>query len=151
MASSLYNVDAFKKIVDDALETLVARIAIDYKLDVSELKTRYFGPNGSLGADGGSGNAEAPPAPKKKGRKKKVQDNVIETFEYAFEGETYLVDKNNNVYTYNVESPTMIGKKLVDGTIKFHKKYMPAKINPLYEDNPHLSEDVDAEVEAEDE
>lgn len=133
--TSLYNVNSFKKLVDEALETLVTRISVDYKLDINELKEKYFTVS-SIG-EGSNNQNQSNELPKKKGRKKKVQDNVIETVEYLYEDITYLVDKNNNVYTYNLETPTMVGKKLVDGTIKFHKKYVPAhsnkQNNPLFE------------------
>jgi hypothetical protein len=114
-ASELYSIDAFRKIVDSALETLVTRISVDYELNIDELKAKYltFQPH------------EAEVKTKKKGRKKKTTDNVIETVEYTFENIKYLVDKHNNVYTYNIDSPTQVGKKLADGSIKFHKRYKP--------------------------
>lgn len=142
---SLYNLNALKKIVDEALDGLVTRISVDYKLDIHELKQKYFGESVDSGEQPSSSNNANGNGPKKKGRKKKVQDNVIETVEYTYEDITYLVDKNNNVYTYNLENPTMVGKKLVDGTIKFHKKYAPAhsskQDNPLFEKE---DDDLDA-------
>lgn len=114
--STLYSIDSFRCLVDSALENLVTKISVDYNLNVEELKSKYL-----------HGKIDDPDLakPKKKGRKKKVSDNVIETVEYTFERIKYLVDKHNNVYTYNIESPTCVGKKLADGSVKFHKRYKP--------------------------
>lgn len=60
------------------------------------------------------------PAPQKRGRKKKEKEEFIETEECEYDGKVYLVDKKNVVYTNNMESPTIIGQRLVDGTIKFY-------------------------------
>ncbi len=57
--------------------------------------------------------------PKKRGRKKKIKEELVETEEYEYNGVQYLVDKDNNVYTYNVEQPVLVGTKLIDGRIKF--------------------------------
>jgi hypothetical protein len=51
-------------------------------------------------------------------RKKKQKEDVIETEEYEWDGVKYLVDNQNNVYTYNIEEPALVGEKLVDGTVK---------------------------------
>ena len=55
-----------------------------------------------------------PPVKGKRGRKKKV---VYDASEYIatkleiLDGQKYLVDSDNNVYTYNLENPEWIGKK----------------------------------------
>jgi hypothetical protein len=74
---------------------------------------------------GGGGECCAPEPltkPKKspvtKSRKKKQKEEVIETEEYEYDGVKYLVDNQNNVYTYNIEEPALVGEKLVDGTVK---------------------------------
>lgn len=115
--ATLYSIDSFRCLVDSALENLVTKISVDYNLNVEELKSKYL--------QGGKIEDPELSKPKKKGRKKKVSDNVIETVEYTFENIKYLVDKHNNVYTYNIESPTCVGKKLADGSVKFHKRYKP--------------------------
>lgn len=56
---------------------------------------------------------------KRRGRKKKQKDEFIETEEYDYDGNKYLVDSNNNVYTFNIEEPHLIGERFVDGTIRF--------------------------------
>ena len=57
----------------------------------------------------------------KRGRKKKIcnfnNDEYIATRLEIINGTQYLVDSNNNVYSYNIESPTFIGlKKDVENT-----------------------------------
>jgi hypothetical protein len=53
--------------------------------------------------------------PKKRGRKKKIKDDFIETEEYEYMGKVYLVDKNNIVYSNDPQKPVVLGKKLPDG------------------------------------
>ena len=58
-----------------------------------------------------------PPPAKKRGRKKKQKEEFIEMEEYVFNDTTYLIDTNNNVSTFNIEAPRLIGERFVDGTI----------------------------------
>ena len=59
-----------------------------------------------------------PKLPGKRGRRKKIADyNVIQTRLETINDEQYLVDDDNNIYTYNIESPEWIGKKNTLGTI----------------------------------
>lgn len=102
---------------------LVKRISIDYKLDLDEMNKKYnivF----TTPKETGTSTEEDQSAAKKpvRGRKKKAKEEYLQTTEYIYNGITYLVDGKNNVYTYSLESPTLIGEKLVDGTIKFSKK-----------------------------
>jgi hypothetical protein len=104
---------------------LLNSIAKDYNLNFDELKDKYSSipitidigkskkKNAIHGPDG------QPAEPKKRGRKKKQREELIETEEYEFNGTTYLVDTDNNVYTYNIEQPVYVGTKLIDGRIKF--------------------------------
>lgn len=46
-------------------------------------------------------------------------DNYIMTWVEIFNGKEYLVDTNNVVYTKNISSPKIIGKKISDGVIKY--------------------------------
>jgi len=94
-----------QNILNEELENMLKDISKTYKLDFLELKQKYM-PND---------------LPKKRGRKKKLKEEFIEAEEYVYKGETYLVDNKNLIYTNNLESPTIIGEKLVDGTIKFYK------------------------------
>lgn len=136
--ATLYSIDSFRCLVDSALENLVTKISVDYNLNIEELKTKYL--NGKI-------EDQDVNKPKKKGRKKKVADNVIETVEYSFENIKYLVDKHNNVYTYNIESPTCVGKKLADGSVKFHKKYKPPSASESDEEEEIAGEDIPEPVD----
>lgn len=100
-------------------------IASDYGIDIDELKVKY----GSRPFTVDLGKAKKKPVqagtegvttePKKRGRKKKPREELIETVEYEYNNVKYLVDNDNNVYTYNVDQPVYVGTKLIDGRIKF--------------------------------
>jgi len=45
-------------------------------------------------------------------------DNYIMTWIEEFNGKSYLVDTNNVVYTNNVSSPSIIGKKIGEGKLE---------------------------------
>lgn len=49
---------------------------------------------------------------------KLAEDNYIMTWIEEFNGKEYLVDSNNIVYTKDVSSPIIIGKKLTNGTME---------------------------------
>ena len=86
-------------------KNLVFNICRDYNLDVGELLSKYIDTHKSTS----------------KGRKKKQvnTDDYIETEELEYNGMIYLVDKNNNVYTSNIEQPELVGQRLVNGAVKF--------------------------------
>ena len=103
---------------------ILKAIAKDYELNIEELVTKYASipPNIDIGRHKKKSVAtnEGPVVePKKRGRKKKPKEELIETEEYEYNGLTYLVDSDNNVYTYNIEQPVLVGSKLIDGRIKF--------------------------------
>ena len=102
------------KLVSEHVKTLLESIAASYNLNEKELKEKYLGIIESSSSNVLGDITEK----KKRGRKKKQKDEYIETEEYEYEGVKYLVDGNNNVYTYNIEEPMLIGEKLVDGTVK---------------------------------
>jgi hypothetical protein len=116
-----------KEFVDGVLSDLIYKISVDYSLDLDELKVRYglLAPSEQQSEPITPKNQsipeaiEPPEAPKKKGRKKKGKEEYTEMTKYVYKGEPYLMDKQNNIYTFNVEAPTHIGQKLVNGTIKF--------------------------------
>lgn len=103
-------------------------IAKTYNISYDELKEKYgskllvidVGKNKKTklthGPDG------LPIEPKKRGRKKKPREELVETEEYEYNGVKYLVDNDNNVYTYNLEQPMLIGTKLIDGRIKYNQQ-----------------------------
>jgi hypothetical protein len=57
----------------------------------------------------------------KRGRKKKESDynsdEYIATHLEIIDGVQYLIDTDSNVYSYNIESPELIGKKGLDGEL----------------------------------
>ena len=56
----------------------------------------------------------------KRGRKKKcVNNNIIATRLEIIDNIEYLVDIDNNIYTYNIENPEWIGKKNILGKIEY--------------------------------
>lgn len=96
-----------EKYMNDTIYDLVKRISTDFSLDFDEVIKKY----------------NIPQKPKKKtstASRKKVPSEFIEMAELDFEGTKYLIDnKTNNVYTYDVENPKLVGQKLVNGAIKF--------------------------------
>jgi hypothetical protein len=104
---------------------LLKAIALQYEIDESELIEKYgtFALNIEISKNkkkqsNGSGDPSNT-EPKKRGRKKKHREELIETEEFEYNGIVYLVDTQNNVYTYNVEQPVFVGTKLIDGRVKF--------------------------------
>lgn len=128
MANNIYNIEPLilntKAFVENALCELVQKISMDYNLDANELKLRYH-LEGEHNTDpitpikNQSTQQVVPDAPNKKSRKKKIKDEYTEMTKYIYEGKSYLMDKQNNIYTFNVDAPTHIGQKLVNGAIKF--------------------------------
>lgn len=115
--------DVISNHVKQHTQDILKCIAQDYDLVFEDLITRYG--NRQLILDVGKSkkksslNDTQTTEPKKRGRKKKQKEELIETDEYDYNGVTFLVDAENNVYTYNIEQPVLIGTKLVDGRIKF--------------------------------
>lgn len=115
-------VDVIGGHVKDHTKLILTEVAKDFDLSVDDLLQRYGNlvPNIELGRSKKKGaNSAKNTEPKKRGRKKKMKEELIETEEYEYNGVTYLVDGENNVYTYNIDQPTLIGTKLIDGRIKF--------------------------------
>lgn len=117
--------DVLSNHVKNHTNDILLSISKDYNISFDDLKEKYgskpvtidVGKNKKSkithGPDG------LPIEPKKRGRKKKQREELIETEEYEFNGVKYLVDNDNNVYTNNVDQPVYIGTKLIDGRIKF--------------------------------
>lgn len=110
--------------MNDTIFNILQDISENYGIPLVELQERYdisadtLSSSNNSGSGGGNGDKGLNTEKKKRGRKKKQKDEFIETYKHEYEGETYLVDGNNNVYTYNLEEPMLIGEMLVDGTIK---------------------------------
>ncbi len=88
------------KILDD--------IASKYNLNSDELKQNYL------------------ITPIKRGRRKKISNEYIEMTEFEYNGDKFLIDDKNTVYTFEPESPLVIGEKLIDGSVKF--KHNPVSV-----------------------
>ena len=114
MATTSTLIQDIQGVVKENIRLILENIALTYHLNEKELKEKYMGDMITSSDSTDVNNGEK----KKRGRKKKQKDEFIETEEYEYEGVKYLVDANNNVYTYNIEEPALVGEKLVDGTIK---------------------------------
>ena len=94
-----------KYIMTCRLDTILQDISETYSIPLEVLKEKYTNESKKN---------------KKRGRKKQVKEEYIETEEYTYGGITYLVDNNNLVYTNDMESPALIGERLVDGSVKMY-------------------------------
>jgi hypothetical protein len=107
------------------MQSLLKKVSEDYELDYEKLLHKYGRMEVTLDLgkskkhNDGKNDDNKQNEPKKRGRKKKFREELIETEEYMFNDVKYLVDGNNNIYTFNVETPTLIGTKLIDGRVKF--------------------------------
>lgn len=52
--------------------------------------------------------------------RKRIVNDTIKTYKFTYKNEFYLVDDHNNVYTFDIEKPKIIGIKLIDNSIKFY-------------------------------
>lgn len=118
-------------VIDDQLSIIIDEISEDFKLDGELLKNKYIQRQ----------------TIKRRGRKKKPKENFIETETYKFNDKTYLVDSNNNVYTYNVNNPVLIGEKLINGNIKFIDGYLESLINKEQNENEQIDKELDRLVD----
>lgn len=99
--------------VHEQLQHTLKAIAEEYGLPLDELIQKHGTPLPLFANN--TGKKEG----KKRGRKKKQKEELIETEEYEYNEVIYLVDKDNNVYTNDVNAPVLVGTKLVDGRIKY--------------------------------
>lgn len=97
----------------EQLNHTLSLIANDYNIPIDDLKEKYGSPLPLTAKN------EVKKEAKKRGRKKKQKEELIETEEYEYDSVIYLVDKDNNVYTNDVNRPVLVGTKLVDGRIKY--------------------------------
>lgn len=102
--------------------TLLKNIARDYDLNEEELIQRYMC-NEQNGFHNTNVSQLSSSSKKQFGTRKKRND-CVETWEYEYNGITYLIDNKDNIYTYNIDKPLLIGDKLLDGTIKFSDEYL---------------------------
>jgi hypothetical protein len=50
----------------------------------------------------------------------KKRTDLVKTYIFNYQGVDYLVDNKNNVFTFNIDNPTVVGIKLIDNSIKFY-------------------------------
>lgn len=118
--------DVLSNHVKTHIHHMLSSVSKDYNINFDELNEKY----GSIPITIDIGKSKkskithgpdgSPIEPKKRGRKKKQREELIETQEYVFNGVKYLVDNDNNVYTHNIDQPVYVGTKLIDGRIKFN-------------------------------
>lgn len=87
------------------LGKILDEIAGKYNLSADELKQTYITTN----------------TPVKRGRRKKISNEYVEMTEFEYNDEKFLIDDKNTIYTFEPNSPLVIGEKLIDGTVKFNK------------------------------
>lgn len=112
------------KQVENSIKDILTDIAVTYNLSRDELINKYIVTTEKTKKTKKIKEIkEAEPnviiEKKKRGRKKKEKDEIIKTYEYHYQNSKYLVDDNNNVYSFDIEHPVFLGEKLIDGTIKF--------------------------------
>lgn len=120
------------------LEKVLEDVSSTYSIPLSDLKLRYVdgmaktpfscsNTNLTSMATPKPGSTRSPeqdkeqqqPPPKRRGRKKKQKEEVVEMEEYVYDDKTFLIDENNNVYSFDLNAPHLIGERFVDGTIRF--------------------------------
>lgn len=104
--------DNIQKYIEKEMVELLKDISIRYGIEYDDLVKHYL-----------STPQQLKKKPQRKTRKKEKEE-FIEMEEMEYMQQTYLVDKNNNVYTNNTESPMVVGERLVDGTIKLFKQVL---------------------------
>lgn len=92
--------------------SLLTEISKDFNIPLDELKTKYL-------------SDSVLSSTKKRGRKKKIKDEYIETEEFEYKGITYLVDTNGIMYSNDAKNPVMVGVARRDGTIHLVNELCP--------------------------
>jgi hypothetical protein len=105
------NIQSVFNLLQQTFFSMLDDISKTYNIDRQELVDRYMA---NVCCEMDNTNVMGP---KKRGRKKKIKDDFIETEEYEYDGKTYLVDKNNIVYSNDTQKPSVLGKRMSDGRI----------------------------------
>jgi hypothetical protein len=123
----------------NATQTLLHKVSKEYKIDYEELINKFSSEKAEKSVDSINPinklqeqkkisinffNPKKISNPDKKEtikqpRKRNVND-TIKTYKILYKNEYYLVDDHNNVYTFDIVKPKIIGVKLIDQTIKFY-------------------------------
>ena len=113
----IYDFNTLKTFMDTAIFNVLTEVSKEYNLNIDDLMAKFsiVTPNNHL--DQVQQQKEEKKA--KKGRKKKNSE-FVEMTEVVYENIKYLIDNENNVYTYDLEKPKLVGQKLVNGIFKFN-------------------------------
>ena len=117
---SSYNLDPIKKYMNDTLYDLIKRISINYNLDVAEMASKY---NIQVKTEEIAVVTATPKKKRAPSTKKKTEigssSKTIEMYEICYKDVKYLMDKSKNVYTFDPETPKLMGQMLANSEIKF--------------------------------
>ena len=100
-----------KNSIEMEKEQLLLKISKDYNIDYSELVDKYMNTQKKVAKVLSSSYY-----------KKKNSSYIIKTVKITHEGIDYLLDEENNIYTFNIDKPEIVGLKLIDGNIKLFNK-----------------------------
>lgn len=100
-----------KNSVEMEKEQLLLKISKDYNIDYTELVDKYMNTSTKTAKTLTSSYY-----------KKKNHSDIIKTVKITYQDVDYLLDGDNNIYTYDIEKPEIVGMKLIDGNIKLFNK-----------------------------
>jgi hypothetical protein len=98
-------INQIKLLMYNECSDLIKKISEKYTLNENEVLHTFFPDN------------EKEIVKKKRGRKKKTQDNFINVHSDIIDGKKVLIDDDNIVYT-NIRNPLIIGKMNKEGKIE---------------------------------
>ena len=101
----------------DKQHKLILEISQNYNLDYQELINKFLDTSSETGKNNKEINVKEKNV--KKPRKSSKKD-IIKTYKISYNDIEYLVDDNNNVFTFDTERPKIVGVKLINDTIKMY-------------------------------
>ena len=99
-------INQIKLLMYNECSDLIKKISEKYTLNENEVLHTFFPDN------------EKEIVKKKRGRKKKTQDNFINVHSDIIDGKKVLIDDDNIVYNNNIHNPLIIGKMNKEGKIE---------------------------------
>ena len=119
-----FNIDPLKEYMNTTVYELCKKISEDFNLNLGDLTTKYSimpPPLAIIETPTPKKLKKTSSSPGGSGRKKKVvATEFVEMTELMHEDVKYLVDNDNNIYTYDLDAPKLIGQKLVNGAVKWN-------------------------------
>ena len=100
----------------DKQHKLILEISQNYNLDYQELITKFL----NISSDTSKNNLLVNSNSVIKKPKKNSKKDIIKTYKIIYNNIEYLIDDNNNVYTFDIEKPKIVGIKLINDTIKMY-------------------------------